>query len=143
MLGGGDARLRAGPVLYAPMKGRNDTYTVGIDSATLGDALLPVPTNATAFIDTGTSLAYLPKEFFEAITKVRTTEKSRSTAIPRGAGLGSNARRPRPSPFLSHQRPQYGNFDRRCRSPSTARSWASPTSARQTPSPAPSSTGSK
>ena len=70
VLGGTDERLRAGPVKYVPMKGRNDTYAVGIQAATIGDAPLPVPVNATAFIDTGTSLAYLPSEFFKAIAQV-------------------------------------------------------------------------
>ncbi len=61
MLGGGDERLHQGPVLYTPMKGRNDTYTVGVESAMFGDAALPLPENSSAFIDTGTSLAYMPK----------------------------------------------------------------------------------
>lgn len=75
MLGGGDARLHEGPVRYTPMKGRNDTYTIGVESATLGGMPLPVPDNSSAFVDTGTSLAYLPGPFVDALQQMLATPK--------------------------------------------------------------------
>lgn len=55
------------------MKGRNDTYTVGVASATLGDIPLPLPENATAWVDTGTSLAYLPEAFVRSFQQALAT----------------------------------------------------------------------
>ena len=49
-------------LLYTPIKGRGDKYTVGVESATLGGTPLPVAADSTALIDTGSSLAFIPQD---------------------------------------------------------------------------------
>lgn len=70
VLGGGDERLHEGSVLYAPLKkGAFSRYTTGIESAKLGDPPLSLPANSEALFDTGTSLAYFPQPFWDAIVR--------------------------------------------------------------------------
>lgn len=69
VLGGGDARLHDGPVLYTPTTGGMDPYVVGIEGAKLGDVALPLPEGSKALIDTGTSLMIVPQAFFDAVAQ--------------------------------------------------------------------------
>lgn len=74
VFGGGDARLRAGPIEYAPMRVVNGTYDFAatVESATIGDSPLPLDPRApaTASIDTVVEPLLMPRGFFEALATV-------------------------------------------------------------------------
>lgn len=69
VLGGGDDRLHQGPVLYSPILGRGGAYLVGVASAAVGGAALPVAPDSAALIDTGSSLAFLPEPVLAAMAQ--------------------------------------------------------------------------
>lgn len=68
VVGGTDARLRApgSEVRYSPMGDKIDAYDIAVTGARLGDTALPVPANAMAHVDTGTSFCYVPQAMFDA-----------------------------------------------------------------------------